>query len=200
MKRKNGKHSGLHRAGAMPALLLLLVAQCVGAESIYKCRDASGHLAFQDHACANTQQESRVDIAKAPPPSASPEYGLASPAHTLSPRASSTRTSLPHTPARKASHRHGDAAREAVSFECRAGNGDVFYRHSGCPKSIKAGGASARGDSRHVAPVAVSAAPLPRSEACKRLAAGGLGRAGHDHDEQVSTYDRNAGRDPCRRF
>jgi len=28
--------------------------------------------------------------------------------------------------------------------------------------------------------------------------AGAISRAGHEHDEDVSTYDRNLGRDPCR--
>jgi len=36
---------------------------------------------------------------------------------------------------------------------------------------------------------------------CRRLArAGSIGRAGHERDEIVSTYDRNLGRDPCRRY
>jgi len=40
---------------------------------------------------------------------------------------------------------------------------------------------------------------VPRDEACQRIhSAGAIGRAGHQHDEDVSTYDRNLGRDPCR--
>jgi hypothetical protein len=88
-----------------------------------------------------------------------------------------------------------------VSYECRASNGDVFYRHSGCPKSIKATGpvqARSNGKKQGADAVAVSAVSMPRSEACRRQAASGLGRAGHEHDDQISTYDRNAGRDPCR--
>jgi hypothetical protein len=47
--------------------------------------------------------------------------------------------------------------------------------------------------------VSVTAIALPRDEACRRMAAAGsIGRAGREHDERVSTYDRNAGRDPCR--
>ena len=191
METKNGWFSGRYRAGAMLALLWLLAAHRADAQSVYKCRDASGHLAYQDHACANAQQETRVDIVPAPPVSASPEYGVARSARTMSPRAS----------AHKASRGGGASTRELASFECRASNGEVFYRHSGCPKSIKAGDtASGRGSKQGVAPVTVSGAPLSRSEACRRLAAGGPGRAGHERDEQVSTYDRNAGRDPCRRF
>lgn len=193
METRNGRLSGRYRAGATLALLLLLLlaAHRADAESVYKCRDASGRLAYQDHACANAQQETRVDIAPAPPVSASPEYGVARSVRMPPPRAST----------RKASRRGGAGTREVVSFECRASNGEVFYRHSGCPKSIRTGAAAlGRGSKQGTAPVAVSAAPLPRSEACRRLAAGGFGRAGHERDEQVSTYDRNAGRDPCRRF
>jgi hypothetical protein len=189
METQNGWF-GRCRVGAALTLLWLLAAHRVDAESVYKCRDASGHLAYQDHACANTQQETRVDIAPAPPVSASPEYGVTRSARMPSPRAS----------ARKASRRGDAGPREVVSFECRASNGEVFYRHSGCPKSIKAGGAASSRGSKQGTQVAVSAAPLARSEACRRLAAGGFGRAGHERDEQVSTYDRNAGRDPCRRF
>jgi hypothetical protein len=98
----------------------------------------------------------------------------------------------------------------AVSYECRTGDGEVFYKHSGCPKSIRVAAAHERG--RHGAAgrgarargsgmrsMAVSARPLARSEVCKRLAgAGSIGRAGREHDDIVSTYDRNVGRDPCR--
>ena len=46
-----------------------------------------------------------------------------------------------------------------------------------------------------------TSAPLPRGEACRRMAAAGsIGRAGHARDESVSTYDRNLGRDPCRYY
>ncbi|RYD14485.1 MAG: hypothetical protein EOP90_12635 [Lysobacteraceae bacterium] len=87
------------------------------------------------------------------------------------------------------------------SFECRATNGEVFYRHARCPGSIPAG-ASARRPSRGAAgSVGVRATPVPRREACRRIEAGARsGRAGRERDETVTTYERNLGRDPCRRF
>ncbi|MEO5626633.1 MAG: DUF4124 domain-containing protein [Dokdonella sp.] len=188
---RNGKVSGRHAASAL--LLLLSFLHHADADSVFKCRDTGGHITYQDHACANTQLETRVEIATAPTPTPSPEYGAVSHAHRPS----------RHESARAASRHGGAGTREVVSYECRASNGDVFYRHSGCPKSIKSSGSTqGRGNSKK--PVAdsvtVSAVPMTRSEACRRQAASGLGRAGHEHDDPVSTYDRNAGRDPCRHF
>ncbi|MEO6689750.1 MAG: hypothetical protein ABIS07_05730 [Dokdonella sp.] len=177
----------------MAILLLGIVLHETKAASVYKCRDASGNDAYQDHACANTELETQIEIATAPMPLPSPEYGAARHARTSARHESSRITS-----------RHGRAdTHDVVSYECRAANGDVFYRHSGCPKSIKTNGsAQGRGNSKKQGAdsVAVSAVPMTRSEACRRQAASGLGRSGHEHDDQVSTYDRNAGRDPCRHF
>jgi hypothetical protein len=190
---------GTTRLGGVVALLLIVAgATAAHAESVYKCRDAAGHVAYQDRACANPAQETRIEIAPAPPPAASPDYAVASDA----------RSAQRHAGVQYAVTRRGHEG--AVSYECRTEDGEVFYKHSGCPKSIPAaaahergrhgaaaGGVSARGSAMRS--TAVSARPLARSEACKRLiGAGSIGRAGHEHDDVVSTYDRNAGRDPCR--
>ncbi|MEO5559685.1 MAG: DUF4124 domain-containing protein [Dokdonella sp.] len=188
---RQGAASGTYAVWAL--LLLLSFAHGAAAESVYKCRDTHGHIAYQDHACANTQTETQIEIAKAPARPTSTEHAVSAHAHAPSRRGA----------ARTTSRHAGAGAREVVAYECRASNGDVFYRHSGCPKSIKpSGSAQGRGNSKKQGAdtVAVSAVPMTRSEACRRQAASGLGRAGHEHDEQVSTYDRNAGRDPCRHF
>ena len=94
--------------------------------------------------------------------------------------------------------------REIVSYECRAANGEVFYRHGSCPHQITADGAGTASRKRSgggSSSVSVTAEALPRGEVCRRMAAAGsIGRAGHERDENVSTYDRNLGRDPCRYF
>ncbi len=186
------------RYGRGIAALLLIIAgtATAHADAIYKCRDARGQIAYQDHACANPAQETRIEIASAPPPAASSDYAVEAAAHP-SRRQAGTRNAMA---------RRDHAA--PVSYECRAANGEVFYKHSGCPKSItvatanerhgaKGRSPAARGPATH--PVTVSARPLARAEACKRMASGGsVGRAGREHDDAVSTYDRNAGRDPCR--
>jgi len=159
------------------------------AAPIHRCRDAEGHVAYQDSACAKTQEEERVELAAAPPPAPSPVYGH------------SPREHAPERARRAAGRSRPAASRAAVSYECRAGNGEVFYRHSPCPKSIRirAGAQGGRGRRAEQAEsVPVSGMPLPRSEACRRLAAS-TARSGHERDDQVSTYERNIGRDPCRR-
>jgi hypothetical protein len=184
-----------HPTARVALLMLALMAQSVAAESIYKCRDAKGHIAYQDHACPPAQQQSEIQLDPAPAPAPSPDYGVAA-----KPRGGG------HVAAKHASPPHAaKAARETLSYECRAADGEVFYRHSGCPKSIPAaGGASqgasprgARGHAKDKASVSVSAHPLPRSQVCRVLAKPSA-RAGHERDETVSTYERNAGRDPCR--
>lgn len=192
MNARMGRQGAASATYAVWALLLLLgFAHGAAAESVFKCRDAHGHVAYQDHPCANTQMETQIEIAKAPPRPPSTEHAVAT--HAPSHRAT----------ARTTSRHAGAGSRELLSYECRASNGDVFYRHSGCPKSIKpSGSAQGRGNSKKQGAdtVAVSAVPMTRAEACRRQAASGLGRSGHEHDDQVSTYERNAGRDPCRHF
>jgi hypothetical protein len=161
------------------------------AASVYKCRDAQGHIAYQDRACAATQQQAEIELMPAPPPplaSAQPERR----------RASAGDAEHPH---KTRTPRRGRAReREVMSWECRGADGVLFYRHASCPKSI-AGSRASAGAGKGARPVAVSATPLPRAEVCRRLArAGSIGRSGHEHDETVSTYDKNAGRDPCRRY
>jgi hypothetical protein len=167
-------------------LLLLGLAGGVRAAPVYKCTDAGGGVAYQTLPCSAQQSEAVVPIAAAPAYAKSPEYAVE---RTTEPRARATK-----------------ARREpqAMSFECRAADGQVFYRHASCPHSV-AGDASATSSTSHRTSrgsggtVAVSSSRIPRDEACREIhAAGSIGRAGHQHDENVSTYEHNLGRDPCR--
>ncbi|HEY6984525.1 MAG TPA: DUF4124 domain-containing protein [Rhodanobacteraceae bacterium] len=179
----------------MAALLVILLgttcafARVAVAESVYRCIGADGAVAYQDRACAGSAAESRVEILPAPPPSSSPDYG-----HT-------SREADRHAHAPSFAHARTQERRETLSFECRAANGEVFYRHGACPRQITADGAASRKRSGASATFSVTGEALPRSEVCRRMArAGSIGRAGHERDESVSTYDRNLGRDPCRYF
>jgi hypothetical protein len=169
---------------------LIGCAQYVHAESVYKCRGTDGAVAFQDRPCASAQAESLVEIIPAPPSSKSPDYGRAS-RDDRGERSRGTQRSRGNPKER----------RDAQSYECRAADGEVFYRHTACPKQIAASGplstSSSRGRSAKEKGYAVSAQTLPRSEACRRIASGGS-REGHERDDRVPTYDRNLGRDPCR--
>ncbi len=151
------------------------------AQSVYRCRAADGALAFQDHPCARGQAQSEVTIA-APPPAVA--VAAAADGHGRGGASSAHRAGhmSMHGRVRKA---------EPLSYECRAANGEVFYRHAHCPSSL-------RGATRGAASIAVSAVALPRSEACRRIAR--TASIGDSRNDTVSTYERNLGRDPCRRW
>lgn len=174
----NDLRNGMGRTRAALVLGLLCGVQPQAqAAAAYRCHGPDGIVAYQDRPCEAAQRETRVELAPEPPPSPSPDYGVA-PAR---------RAAVKHAPPRSA------ARRQALSRECRSDDGEVFYRHGACPKSIRSGKASG------AAGVAVSAVELSRAEACRRIAAAGsVGRRGRDRDDRVSTYERNAGRDPCR--
>ena len=177
---------------AILAILFSVGALCAAsraahAESVYKCRAADGAVAYQDHACASGAAESNVELAPPPPVAPSPDYGRDT---------HEARRSTHAATSRAATHER----REAVSYECRAADGELFYRHDRCPGRITAdAGSGKRGRGGASSTYAVTSEALPRGEVCRRLAAAGsIGRAGHARDESVSTYDRNLGRDPCR--
>jgi uncharacterized protein DUF4124 len=169
---------------------LFAASRIAHAESVYKCRAADGAIAYQDRACASSAAESHVEIAAAPPVAPSPDYGRDTheARRTMHGAASPRVAALP----RATTHER----RESVSYECRAGNGELFYRHGGCPGRITAdAGSGKRGRGSASSTYAVTSQALPRG---RIAAAGSIGRAGHARDESVSTYDRNLGRDPCR--
>ena len=170
------------------AAALCAMSRTAHAESVYKCRALDAAVAYQDHACAGGAAESNVEIAPAPPASPSPDYGRD--AHEA------RRSTHAAASSRAATHER----REAVSYECRAADGELFYRHAGCPGRITADtGSGKRGRGSASSSYAVTSQALPRGEVCRRIAAAGsIGRAGRARDESVSTYDRNLGRDPCR--
>jgi hypothetical protein len=172
-------------------LLLLVLANGVRAGSVYKCIGAGGAVAYQDLPCAADRHERMIELEAAPAYAPSPEYAFdrETPKHTTTTHA-----------ARSAAHTN--------SFECRSADGQVFFRHGGCPHSVPAGsgaaspprnGSSAHGSAKGAGSVSVSARRIDRDEACRQIhRAGSIGRAGHQHDEDVGTYERNLGRDPCR--
>jgi hypothetical protein len=178
-------------------LCMLGLVAGVRAESVYKCTDAQGSIAFQAQPCPPHQNQTQVDILPAPSHAASPDYAIAD------------KKPLPHFHNERGD-RHQAARPTQVSYECRVSNGDVFYRHSACPHSVSADvaagsknrsatGSKNPGSKTTPQHLTVSSHPVSREEACAQMhRAGAIGRAGHTHDEDVSTYDHNLGRDPCR--
>jgi hypothetical protein len=169
------------------ALALLALAAGVRAESAYRCDAADGAVTYQAIPCGPDNNERRIAFDARPSVVVAPDYAVAAPRKLAS-----------YEHASNATNTH-DA--DEHSYECRASDGEVFYRHSGCPHSLPAPPGMAKG--KHGADtkthITVSARPIPRGEACAAIhRAGAIGRNGHTLDDVVSTYDRNLGRDPCK--
>jgi hypothetical protein len=176
-------------------LLLFFLAAGVRADTVYKCTDAQGDVAFQSQPCTAAQHQALVAIAPAPAYAPSPQYAI-------------DRTANVHALDQvSSSHGRSDVVRarreaqSAASYECRSADGQTFYRHTPCPHSVAAtqGGRTKGRESTAARSVSVSSRRVSREEACAQMRrAGAAGRSGREHDEDVSTYDKNLGRDPCR--
>ncbi|MDR3386675.1 MAG: DUF4124 domain-containing protein [Rudaea sp.] len=175
--------------------LLFLLGLAVGAraDSVYKCTDTQGAITFQAQTCPAQDTQSSVTIAPAPAHAKPPEYALDK---NLGPtrEAPRERNTL--------ATQRADERLQQISYECRVSDGEVFYRHTPCPHSLPADGGAHSGkarDRRSGQSLVISARKVPREEACMQMRRpGAIGRAGREHDEDVSTYERNLGRDPCR--
>lgn len=200
-------HVASHRRSRAPrgaiAALLWLLATSASAGPIYKCVGSDGHVTFRDTACATGARQVKLDVAGQPlidPDAPPPAPDTRADRSAASTRQAASRRA-PRTPAR---------ARQAMSWECRAADGEVFYRHTRCPATLPGDGV-VRGDyaekvaaayprRRHDAwaRVPVHGVRVARSEACRRIASAGAAvRDGHQHDEATSAYDRMTDRDPC---
>ncbi|MGH8190662.1 MAG: DUF4124 domain-containing protein [Rhodanobacteraceae bacterium] len=187
-------------ARAACAVLLGWIAVGAHAASIYRCVGSHGEASFRDTPCTTHAHQRKLDVTGQP---------LIDPA---APRqASKPREAKPA--ARSRARRAPTATRKRktpMSWECRAADGEVFYRHARCPGSIAGDGvvrwqdgaatSGKRSRRRRGAwgAVRVHGMKIPRSEACRRIhSAGAAGRDGHQRDASVSTYDHLMGRDPC---
>lgn len=181
---------------------LAAIAAPAHALTIYKCTNAEGVAAYQGTPCGNGARGGEFALRAEPP-------GVAPPAQPASGR--NPRSDRAKSPSRRDAATSRRRARAPVvsvspdaSWECRAANGDVFYQHSPCPAAVagtvELRHAATRGRSRGAAAaIAVSGKPIARADACRRIhAPSATDRAGHERDEDVSTYERNLGRDPCR--
>lgn len=183
------------------ALVLMALATAASAAPIYKCVDAHARITFRDTPCASQALQTRLDVAGQP---------LIDPG---APRQATAPDTSRHRAHRRAHHASTAARkpRPPTSWECRAADGEVFYRHTRCPGSVPGdgvvrwqdGGGSPSGKrSRHRrnawSRVPVHGVKIPRVEACRRIhSAGAAVRDGHLRDADVSTYDHLMGRDPC---
>ncbi|MEO8010357.1 MAG: DUF4124 domain-containing protein [Dokdonella sp.] len=162
------------------ALGLVVATTTAPAQTVFKCVDSDARVAFQQQPCPAGVAERRIEIAAAAPTHAVVDARMRKERKTPVARMRQSRAETP-----------------AMSFRCTSGSGAVFFRHSRCPQSIpRAPGTAAAGKADGKADP-VSATHIPRRDACRQI--GAFARTGREHDENVSTYERNAGRDPCRR-
>jgi hypothetical protein len=149
-------------------------------KTVFKCIDSEGGIAFQASPCNPGLRESQVAINPEPPVSASPDYARPRQRKAATPKSSAS------------------ASRRSIvySFECRTRSGVLFYRHDHCPASIDRSGLI--GGRRSASRETVSARRIPRLQACRGMRS--AGRDGREFDDVPTTYERNLGRDPCRRY
>lgn len=183
------------------ALLLGGIACTASAASIYQCTNGSHAATFGDTPCPTTTHQTKREV------SGQPLIDPAAPRRTPVVASSNSRSTAQ---ARRTHARRMRKRQQPMSWECRAADGEVFYRHARCPSSVPGDGV-VRGDyaapfnsghSRHRRTawnrIPVHGVKVPRSEACQRIeSAGASGRDGHLRDANVSTYDHLMGRDPC---
>ncbi|WP_257387129.1 DUF4124 domain-containing protein [Tahibacter caeni] len=193
------------------SLLLFAWALPAPALTIHRCTGSDGTPAFQDRPCA-PQQQSGVVVLRAEPVAV--ESAAASVTRNERQVDSRVRATAKNGSARamksamRPRSRRGATAVAATgagsSWECRAANGEIFYQHGPCPAAVtghfEQRTSATRGRRRSDAQtVPVAGRPVARAEACRRIhAASASDRAGHERDEDVTTYERNLGRDPCR--
>lgn len=182
-------------AYAACAVLLGSIATCVHAAPVYRCVDPNGRLTFRDIACPARAHQTKLEVSGQP--LIDPHASRSVPSH--SPRTSSRA----HTRVRSRAARK---RKTPMSWECRAADGEVFYRHSRCPGSIPGDGVvridwsgkRKRQPRNAWARIKVHGTRIPRAEACRRIASPhAIGRDGHRRDQAVEVYDHLLGRDPC---
>lgn len=183
------------------AMLLCAIAASAQAASVYRCSNTNGQLAFQDTPCAAHARQQEITL--------HPQPLIGTPGEAAARMASLHR----HRSATRHTRRHSTRHRQpkpAMSWECHAADGEVFYRHTRCPSSVPGDGVVRSGYAqqqsgshsrrRHNAwsRVRVHGVKVTRAEACRRIhSAGAAVRDGHLRDADVSTYDHLMGRDPC---
>ncbi|WP_440225164.1 DUF4124 domain-containing protein [Dokdonella sp. MW10] len=174
----------------MPPLCWILFVACtmsfapgLSAQVVYRCTGEDGSTVFQDRACTHG---TRLVMPAEPAPS-----------HATAPRERTTTTSRGKRPAASTPRNAPARAVTSNAWECRASGGAVFYRFSTCPATLPAKGTKGTRAHGTKPPERVQARAITLPEACRRMRANG--REGREHDDRISTYDRNLGRDPCRR-
>lgn len=186
----------------LPMLLpwLVLATFNAHAQTVYRCVIGHERVAFQSEPCSTRARQTQLNVQPLP----LVQSVVATPI-----------ASYDEHPSRRRGDSRRAKLKQEMSYECRAGNGEVFYRHARCPRSIAGDGIARFGANQYRksasrgrrrmnnawSAVSVTSRKIPRIEACKQInAVIAGGRDGNANDEQVSVYDHDIGRDPCRGY
>ena len=201
-----------HTPYAPPILALALLVGALWAlpprahaATVYRCVDASSQVALQDAPCPASTRQTTLSVQPQP---------------LIDPRAAATSTRMQARPTpstQRRGRRQRVASRRtrhqpiAAAWKCEADDGEVFYRLTRCPGSIRSdsivrvqwGHTQTRADARNgrnrrKKGIHVHATRVARSDACRQInALTASTRDGYRRDQRVSVYDHLVGRDPC---
>lgn len=165
----------------MTPLIAALMLLAADATEVHRCVGSDGVPRYQDQPCASGESQQRLQLKT---PSAAP------PAAGAAPAASSTVPPDPPQPDLA-------VAPKPQSWRCEVDNGEVFYRHDGCPEVISEPLWLNMPDrSGYSSWMQVRAVPVARQLACRQIDRGG--RFGAERDQRASPYEKLSGRDLCR--
>lgn len=177
--------------------MLLAWPVITAAATVYKCAGRDGAVIFSQTPCGSDAQEIELQDSGPPAPPSAPQGATPKPQtdQALEPAPVGSDNTPPPQPATQT---HAGP----VAYRCFTPDGMTFYRHAHCPKFVAVtihGRAGRFQTSSHgYAPVEEQTVGL--RTACNAIyASDAEHRFGSGYDQRYSIYERNAGRDPCRK-
>lgn len=168
----------------MSLAVLLALTLPLAQTPVFRCTSTTGAVSYQDVPCA--RDESSVELKLAPVPDYVPAVSVEAPNTELD-REAEPRLPPP-APLPPA---------EPRAWRCIADNGEVFYRHDGCPATLSIVVLNPYAQAfANTGLIYVDSVPIRRSEACAAITAGG--RFGAERDQRAAPYEKLTGRDLCR--
>jgi hypothetical protein len=167
------------------SLLYLALAQ----PAVHRCVGADGVVRFQDRPCAEGEVAREIDLRPEPEPVAS-----STGAKPTGPDPAVAGAVLGLVRPVAAEPESGPS-----SWRCEVSNGEVYFRHDGCPAQISELVALVSATGEPFATVLshrVQGVRVSRRLACREINRGA--RFGAERDQRAEPYDKLSGRDPCR--
>jgi hypothetical protein len=151
---------------------------------VHRCVGADGTPRYQDAPCPAGDTADRLELQQ--PETSAPVAGATPPAST------------PPRPAPPPARPSRQPPPQLMSWRCEVENGEVYFRHDGCPDSLTEPVAySGRfgGGFGGFVYLRVRGSAVSRAEACREIRHGV--RFGAERDQRASPYEKLSGRDLC---